>query len=274
MTISVAILVPEGIAFATDSRQTFTNTRGDIRVSSDNAHKLFHLSQNAMAMTYGWAFLMGRNIHSHVNDFKVTLGNEQLPIEDMVKRLAAHLHKQYEQHIAEKYDNPVAENDYALALLVGGFDPGAKSGKLYEIYIPKGEYHLRLTTDERPGSAWRGQSGAIGRLVKGYDPGLDQLKGFSSELKKVLDDEAPLTYKISYWTMTLQDAIDLALFLTHTVIQMLRFTDGTYQFPGEAARCGGSIEVAVIEPDSGFKWVQHKQLHATQYTIGSPISET
>lgn len=265
MTIAINIAVPEGLVFATDSRQTYTNARNDVRVSSDNAQKLFQLGPCHAGVTYGWAFLCNRSIHSHVNDFKTTVAPD-LKTEDLAKALAKYLTGQYNKHIEKEYDAPVDEKSYALALLVGGYDSGEKEGKVYEIYVPGDEAHLVQSTDERVGAAWRGHTIVIGRLLKGYDPRLRELEGFDDDMSKALDS-APLDYLIDYWSMPLQDAIDLASYLVHTTIQMQRFSDGTRSAPGMSANCGGAIEVAVVEPENGFTWMRHKQLRAPQAGI-------
>ena len=260
MTIAINIAVPEGLVFAADSRQTYTNARNDVRVSSDNARKLFQLGPRHAAVTYGWAFLCNRNIHSHVNDFKTTISPD-LKTEDLAIALAKYLTVQYNAHIEKEYDAPVDEKNYALALLVGGYDTGDKEGKVYEIYVPGEEAHLVQTTDNRVGAAWRGHTLVIGRLLKGVDPRLRDLEGYDADMSKALD-ASPLDYLIDYWSMTLQDAIDLATFLVHTTVQMQRFSDGVRMAPGMSANCGGAIDVAVIEPENGFTWIRYKALHA------------
>jgi len=260
MTIATNIAVPEGLVFAADSRQTFTNARSDVRVSTDNAQKLFQLGPRHAAVTYGWAFLCNRSIHSHINDFKTTI-SDQLTTAELANALGKYLTAQYKTHIEKEYDAPVDEKSYALALLVGGYDPGDKEGKVYEVYVPGEEAILVQTTDARVGAAWRGHTLVIGRLLKGYDPRLRELEGFDGKLAKTMET-APLDYLIDYWTMTLQDAIDLATFLVHLTIQMQRFSDGIRMAPGIPANCGGVIEVAVVEPERGFRWLRHKTLHA------------
>lgn len=260
MTIAINIAVPEGLVFATDSRQTYTNAKSDVRVSSDNAQKLFQLGPRHAGVTYGWAFLCNRNIHSHVNDFRTTVSPD-LKTEELAIALAKYLTVQYNTHIEKELDAPVDDKNYALALLVGGYDPGDKEGKVYEIYVPGDGAHLVQTTDDRVGAAWRGHTLVIGRLLKGFDPRLRDLDGFDDKLTKTMES-SPLDYLIDYWSMTLQDAIDLANFLVHTTIQMQRFSDGIRMSPGMSANCGGPIDVAVIEPEGGFAWMHHKALHA------------
>jgi hypothetical protein len=43
---------------------------------------------------------------------------------------------------------------------------------------------------------------------------------------------------------------------------MQRFSDGIRNAPGMSANCGGAIDVAVVEPEHGFRWLSHKTLHA------------
>lgn len=258
MTIAINIAVPEGLVFAADSRQIYTNRLGDVRVGSDNARKLFQLGPRHGAVTYGWAFLGNRNIQSHVNDFKLTIP-EGMKTQDLAVALAKYLTAQYKTTNEKQSDKPVEDGTYALALLVGGYDPGEKEGRVYEIYVPGEEATLIQTTDAQVGAAWRGHTIVIGRLLKGYDPRLRDLQGMSEEFIKTLDT-APLDYLIDYWSMTLQDAVDLAVFLAHTTIQAQRFSDGIRNSPGMSASCGGAIDVAVIEPDGGFSWLKRKTL--------------
>jgi hypothetical protein len=273
MTIVVNIVVPEGIVFTADSRQTYTNRRGDVRVGSDYGRKLFPLGPRAAAVCWGWAFLHGRNIHSHVNDYKVTLGDKSPTVEEMAKGLGEYLNQQYKTHLEKGYDKPVEAGNYAMALLIGGYDVGQKSGKVYEVYVPDGESYLRRTTDESPGAGWRGNNVVISRLIKGFDPRLRELPGISPELTKALD-ESKLDYNVDYWSMPLQDAVDLATFLVHTTIQMLRFSDGISMQPGASANCGGPIDIAVVEPNQGFAWVQNKELRGERATSLISNSET
>jgi 20S proteasome alpha/beta subunit len=260
MTIAINITVPEGLVFAADSRQTYTNARSDVRVSSDNAQKLFQLGARHAAVTYGWAFLCNRNIHSHVNDFKTTVAHN-LTTQELANALGSYLTAQYHAHIEQKYDKAVDDKTYALALLVGGYDANSKVGEVYEVYVPGDKPILIHSTTERTGAAWRGHTLIIGRMLKGFDPRLRELEGYDEKLDKTLQD-APLDSLIDYWAMPLQDAVDLATFLVHTTIQLQRFSDGIRMAPGISANCGGPIEVAVVEPENGFQWLRHKTLHA------------
>ena len=275
MTVAINLVVPDGIIYAADSRETYTNARGDVRVGSDHAHKVFQLGPRIGAVTWGWAFLCGRNIHSHVNDFVVSQSGKNRTIEETAKDLGQYFTEQYQKHI-KGGGRPVEPNLYALGFLVGGFDQGNQSGKVFEVQIPQiSESNFRLirTTDTSPGAGWRGNTLAISRLMKGFDPRIFELSGATPELRKNLD-EAKLDYNLNYWALTSQDAVDLAIFLAHTTIQMLRFSDGIRMAPGDSAKCGGPIDVAVIDPRDGFVWVQRKTLRGERVSAGATISET
>lgn len=273
MTIVITVTVPEGIVFAADSRQTYTNVRGDLRVNSDNACKLFTIGPNVMAVTWGWAFLDGRSIHSHVKDFCVGLQGQPLSVEETAKRLGAHLHQQYRFAVEQGLSKPVPEGNYAVALMVGGYDPGSRSGRTYEVYVPEGEYYERQSTDNKPGMSWRGNVTVVTRLIRGHDPRLIELEGVTSELRAALD-KAPLEFNIDYWAMALQDAVDLATLLVHTTVQMLRFSDGITMAPGASVNCGGPVDVAVAEPGESVRWVQRKTLYAQPSFRYGPFGET
>jgi 20S proteasome alpha/beta subunit len=262
MTIIVNVTVPEGMVLSADSRQTFKNNNGDVRVSSDSARKLFQLNKRIGAATSGWAYLDGRSINSHVNDFKLTLANAEIPVAEMAISLGEYLSKAYQDGIDHGVSSAVDENNYAVGMLVGGYDPGGKQGSVYEVYVPKAESFLLRTTNEKPGSLWRGYTPVITRLLRGFDSRISEMPGYSEELGKALDD-GKLGYLVDYWSMTLQDAIDYSLFLVHTTIEMQRFSDGVILSPGGSVNCGGPIDVAVIDPEAGFQWVRSKQLHAS-----------
>jgi hypothetical protein len=273
MTIVVTVTVPEGMVFAADSRQTYTNARGDVRVNSDHACKLFKIGSHVMAATWGWAFLDGRSIYSHIKDFNVGLEGQKLTVEETTRQLGQYLHRQYQAGVEQGLATPVSENTFAVGLMVGGYDPGSHYGRTYELYIPEGEYYERQSTDRKPGLSWRGYPIVINRLIRGYDYRLLDLAGVTPELRQALD-ASPLEFNIDYWGMTLQDAVDLATLLVQTTVQMLRFSDGIQMAPGGSVTCGGPIDVAVAEPNEPIRWVQSKTLFAQPLFRSGPYGET
>jgi len=62
----------------------------------------------------------------------------------------------------------------------------------------------------------------------------------------------------NFQTMTLQDAVDYAIFLIKTTIDMQRFSDGIVMASGAIAGCGGPIDVTIIQPNSAFNGFSKK----------------
>jgi hypothetical protein len=71
-----------------------------------------------------------------------------------------------------------------------------------------------------------------------------------------------LQLHIGFQTMPLHDAVGLAAFLVQATIELQRFADGIVGAPGQISTCGGAIDLAVLTPAEGFRWLQHKQLQA------------
>jgi len=259
MTVIFTVCSPEGIALAADSRDTYVNPSGDVRVNSDSGTRIFQLGSHIGAVAFGWSYLDGRTIHSHIKEFVVEMGTTDMTVEETAAQLGRFLMRAYQRHIEQGLSKPVDKDSFAMALLVAGYDPAGKAGRMFEVYIPEGEYNARRNTLENPGSAWRGHTFVISRLLNGFDPRLQDVAGFNEELKKNLDENA-LGYKVDYWGMTLQDAVQFSHFMVETTISMQRFSDGIGMTPGASANCGGPVDVAVIDAISGFQWVQKKSL--------------
>jgi hypothetical protein len=259
MTVIVTTCSPEGIALADDSREVFVNQNGDVRVKSDTGTHVYQLGSHIAATSFGWSYLDGRTINSHIKEFMIEMGTTDLTVEETAAQLGRFLMRAYQRHLEQNLSKPVDKDSFALALFVAGYDPGSKLGQLFEVYIPEGEYMARRTTLDNPGAAWRGHTFVISRLLNGFDPRIQEVAGYSDELKTALDDN-PLGYKVDYWGMTLQDAVAFTHFLVETTIEMQRFSDGIGKAPGASANCGGPVDVAVIDAAEGFRWVQRKTL--------------
>ena len=84
---------------------------------------------------------------------------------------------------------------------------------------------LDVSTRDR-GILWRGQTSYIRRMVEGVD--WDGLEGagvtFPDEVRHDLDRQQSVIMR----PITMQDALDAAIFIVRTTIEMERLTDGTY----------------------------------------------
>jgi len=103
----------------------------------------------------------------------------------------------------------------------------------------------------KTGSLVLGQDNVYFRIIKGYDPDLLEFRLSEKQKEKL----GSLRYDVRYWIMSLQDAIDFSLFIVRATIEAQRFNQKTIM------GVGGAIDVAVVTPDEGFRWIQKKKLH-------------
>ena len=103
------------------------------------------------------------------------------------------------------------------------------------------------------GASWYGQTDVLTRIVRGYANdtmrALEKMGVPTTTLQDCMNT-APAHLPIIFDGMPLQDAIDLADYLTSAVIGSQRFCAGP-------AGCGGPVDIAVIRP-ANFAWARHK----------------
>lgn len=168
---------------------------------------------------------------------------------------------------------PVAKTWWleTIQLIVAGMDSDSV-GRAYSVVVPKGIVAEKDT--QQCGALWVGQTDVLCRIVLGYAPEIVDLAfakeasardatGTTQQLNK-------LQYIINWGTITLQDAVDLCVLLTRTTESIQRFSDGTSLAPGGIAGVGGEIDIAVITPENGFRWLKRKVLSAegAELTLG------
>jgi 20S proteasome alpha/beta subunit len=259
VTVAIAVVSTDGIALAADSRTTLQIAAdAPTRVLSDFTHKVFQLGLHGM-VTYGWAFLDGRNIAGHVAELEAAVGEaKKISVEELGQRVAAFFGEAYDRHMAKGLEEPPGEGVDVLGFLVGGYQDGA--GKVFEVLLPSRTVAQRLDSSANPGAAWRGQTDVIVRLVKGTDLGLLEARAAAASkqahLDALRDEVTSLEYAIPFQSMNLQDAVDFAVFAIRTTIDTQRLTHGTVREPGSWPGVGGPIEIGVITPKAGFGWIQ------------------
>jgi hypothetical protein len=145
-------------------------------------------------------------------------------------------------------------------LLVTGYNPDGTS-ETYEISVP-GEKILKRHVDEY-GCVWIGQGDVVSRLILGYDSKLFKLPVINDMGNKTSNDLRTqiggLEYFIQWSIITLQDAVDLAVFLIRSTSIMQRFADGINMDIGDFQNVGGPIDVVLITKD-GIKWINKKEI--------------
>jgi len=270
MSLCITVVTPEGIAVAGESRQT-QFVGGMNRVGSDNAVKVFQLTDTVLSATTGWGFLKAQgspnfhNIASLVEDFKPTIPAGSTVLEIAVL-MWTHFNALYQEHIAAYPAQAVQANEIALTLCVSGYNAGSRTGELYSFGIPSMDAPQLpfRTTDNNPGVLWMVTTDVVSRIMNGFDIrvfNLPFVQAANLNNNTATTELNGLWYVVNWYAMTLQDAIDFAVSMIQVTIIVQRFTAGTFNQMGGVASVGGPIDVAVVRPGATVKWVQRKELH-------------
>ena len=263
MTLAVAVVTSDGIVVAADSRTTWAGN--PTRVLSDFTHKAFRVGDVAIA-TFGFAFLVGRNIAGHMGEFaQLTNGEEHGP-EETTELLRDFFGERLDRHFEEGSDARPEEGVDSLGFLVGGYSDG--TGSILELGLPTRNITKIADSASGGGAAWRGQGEIFTRLVKGVDLSnllmlTAEVDGLRQSMESLQSTFEKMEYAIPFGSMGLQDAIDIAVLAIRTTIDVQRLTFGTVRaieqigsWPG----VGGPIEIAAVTPLDGFSWVQRTLL--------------
>lgn len=259
-TINVLVSTYEGLVIAADSRVTLQEKEKQ-RIASDSYQKIFRVGKFVGVACSGTAFLYDengerRNISSIVDAYKIMeniTDSTSISPRIVAENLSEFVGKIYKTRLINLKEN-------VLTLLVFGYDE-RKDRKIFELNFPKVEH---LGTDSlvvhgilndlfesgTPGSVVEGQMDVYYRLIKGHDPELLNMSCYEKEKDKIDN----LRYDIRYEIMSLQDAIDFAVFIVRATIEAQRFNQKAVM------GVGGDIDIAIITAE-GFKWIQKKKLY-------------
>lgn len=260
MTVAITVVSADGIVMAADSRTTLQmGEEIPTRVLSDFTHKVFKVGNNVVA-AYGWAFLNRRNVAGHMIQLETESGD--CDVEQLALRLRDFFGERIDEHIAQGLDEPPPANTDVLGFLVGGYKDSV--GYAYEVLLPNRRVEQLHNTRDSTGSAWRGQTGVIGRLVKGADweilPALAEAANKTSQLQELMPVMHGMEYVIPFESMNLQDSIDFSVLAIRTTIDVQRLTHGYAARVGSWPGVGGPMEIAVVTANEGFKWLQRTDL--------------
>jgi hypothetical protein len=271
MSLGIAFKGPEGIVLAADSRATLNaqvqTPQGPMLLPAafDNATKLLKANgqEHVGAVTYGAGAINPqepRTPHSFMPEFEASLDpKKRLGVEVFAKKLSEFF---MERWTKGGMPNPVPPGQ-DMIFLVGGYDPDATYGRVFEIYIPSKPVPREVIPTGVFGAVWGGQSQIATRLLNGFDPTAPQvirdflkvpLQGKQGE-PDPLDTELKTKFsaKIPWQFLPLQDCVDLSILVLRTTIALQKWTV-------EVRGVGGAIDLATITRTEGFKYVQQKQI--------------
>lgn len=260
MTLTISMKVPDGIVLAAESLQTMRGTitgkaefglkcpkcNEEITISdltlppiripagfSLTANKLYEITKRNPSIgiaTYGMSFLQGQTIESHVRAFE----DKEVVGKETVKEVSEKLLKYFQDLLKKETKiSKLPDEAVPVGFQVVGFNKDDIDGKVILVRTGK-KPKIEPQNVGKFGCTWGGDGRVVAKLWK-EDPNI------------------PIP-KPKYGFMTLQDAIDYAVFLIRTTIE--------YQtFAAMIPLCGGDIDILTITYAKGLKWVQRKELH-------------
>lgn len=206
MTLSLATVTTSGIVLTADSRQTYKNRAGMVRIGSDSAMKLFALSDRVGVVIAGRAFLVdtsgvAKNTGWFIEEFK----KSKLQLDWNTKEVAENLGDYLGSFFVKKEFEALSERIVKDISEKGGIDIVVKEpngnllpytfkdaegntieqagyidtinlivagidddgvGRSYFVNVPGGIQNEKDTN--RGGALWIGQTDVLSRIVKGY----------------------------------------------------------------------------------------------------------
>lgn len=242
MTLIVAVYVPEGIVMASDSRQSITiegkKPSGEPfkveTVNSDAVTKTFLLEKQQVGISnFGADLLDGIPISSYIQSF---LEEEVVAADDVTtisKKLVDYFRKSF----------PDADAGFHVA----GYKKENKISVPYVYYchVAKSEVGRRNAKQDGSiiyGATWSGQIDVIQSIISPV-----MIKD-SRGKEKIIKAPAPIIWD----AMTVQDAIDFAVYAIRTTIDTMRFQ-------ARAKNVGGNIDVLLLKPNQEPQWIKKKE---------------
>jgi hypothetical protein len=185
-------------------------------------------------------------------DHRYYLDREQFEIRDLVEQMGEFLEKS-----ARTAEAPVSSS-----LIVSGYSGSEDLPQTWSLQMNDGKVQdLSLIWDRKDfGVNWDGQGACIHRLLMDLALPSRQVETFTdarafktvtAEDQVVQEIDSPVIVTPG---MPILDAVEVARFLMETSIAF-----ESYRADQTSRTIGGPIDIAIITPHKGFKWVQRKR---------------
>jgi hypothetical protein len=273
MTVCVGVAVHDCLVFAADSAATLVGTdpaTGQSQVLNVYRHgnKVFNLHKRlpVCAMTCGMGNIGVSSIATLAKDLRIrfTSGDADwkldltgYTVEEIAQKARKFL---FEENFGALTPPPAAP--HSLEFWVGGYGSDRSRGhEVWKIDIINGQCAApsAMVTGGATCLFVGGQTAPLYRLIGGFDNSLYDV--LIAGGMNAVNANALVTYlrgkleaQLISPTMPVQDAIELADFLTGTCKSYYRFLPG-------ADIVGGDTDIAVITRYEGFKWIKRKHYY-------------
>lgn len=225
MTLVISTITSSGIVLTADSRQTYRNQAGTVRIGSDSAMKVFKLTNSIGVAISGRAFFNENNqpvkdVGFFINKFAKNEKLDGLKTKEVAEKLNKYLadifvsreldnlKKQIEQEVQklggtdltistpdgnllpysykDKTGKTISNTGWIETIhMIVAGIDSDKVGRAYSVSIPKGITNERDT--DKCGAMWVGQTDVLARIVKGYAPEIGNLEFVKEALAKEKD---------------------------------------------------------------------------------------
>jgi len=258
MSLGLVVKVPEGLVLAAESRVTVTVAdkqtgmpRG--QAAYDNTTKLFsfkRLQDFIGVVTYGQAFIGKRTAYGYFTEFNERLSERpakaRMSVYDFARELSDFFKAKWDAEPPSAL--PAGMVQEPMSFLVGGYNAEEPSGRIYLVVIPDNPKPVEQSADNF-GITYGGDIGIIYRLINGYDCSLQETIGQNLAKEQIEGLQLPFAYD----ALPLQDAVDLAILLIRTTINVQKLAI-------MPRSCGGPIDVCTITSVDGLSYVQRKEI--------------
>ena len=234
MSFVITVYVPTGIVMASDSRQSITiegktpdgKSLPKIEtVSSDFAYKTFLMpAQRVGINTFGESLLGKISIESHIKRFAEEVLDDNDDVNSIPRKLVDFFRQSF----------PQADTAFHVA----GYNRIERKSIPYVFLCHVGKDSVQRqnlahnTADIVHGAHWGGQADVIASLLQ--------------------PTQAQPKPPIIWDAMTVQDAIDFAIYAVRTTIDTMRFQ-------ARPKNVGGPVDVLLFMPDEPPRWIQRKE---------------
>lgn len=271
MTIIVSVKINDGIVMASDSATTFDTIPSQQIYAHSN--KIINLRKGFSigAMVTGAGGIGSESIDTLLKDLRQRFSGQDAEHPDWELNRATFTVKEVAdktlQFLAQE-KLPLVADEVWTSIRICGYSAGRPLSEVWDVDLQgrTARQPIQVQSESVFGIRWGGDYETLDRLLLGRSPTfMETLKkiGLTPEQAEAADallisEHRSLLYLNA---MPIQDAIDLARFLTETTIGFIRFC------VGRSKTVGGPIEIATITKHEGFRWVQRKHFYPATLNI-------
>lgn len=257
MSLAIAIKVPEGLVLAAESRVSYQipdGTGNSNFITFDNATKLlsFQGHDYVGAVTFGAGNIGTRTAHSFIPEFLSQLGKQRLAIDAFAQKMSDFYMAQWN----EAMPDVASYKGQDMVFVVGGFNDKSPYGTIVQFALPRNPKPVVAISNDEFNMVWGGDRTIVDRIFSGIDGRLDAYVrniAKKDKIKEYDENRSKVELPITITALALQDAVNLAITLIKSTIELQSLSTGQ-------RTVGGPIDVAIITREGNLSFIQKKKI--------------